>query len=330
MSEERFTVVAASGELLLGALPVESGRIGSRRILKAPGARIVRLTLDAGQVLREHTAAVPILIQVLAGDVRIDTDGTTLDLPSGAIMHLDAGLPHSVEALTPAHLTLTLLDGHDAVRLRHGSSAGSAHRNEPPKTGHQQPVATSGDPVEHVSPDAPSTHADSSPTNMLVFATNGADSAALTAITRHHADLSGALATDAARLLEAAASGDSEALRAARAQLVSWCHESLAPQLSAEAGALYLAAEDVPTGDELVRTLRADIEHIGDLFDRVACEEEPAALAAVTVTLRVAVARHLTTESERLLPLLAGSRIHSLASLWQGQLPQLAAVAAAH
>ncbi|HEY5223336.1 MAG TPA: hemerythrin domain-containing protein [Microbacteriaceae bacterium] len=325
MSEERFTVVAASGDLLLGALPVAKGRISSRRILKAAGARIVRLTLDAGQVLTEHTAAVPILIQVLTGDVRVDTDGMTLELPAGALMHLEARLPHSVEALTPAHLTLTLLDGQDAVRLGHGTGNGSAHKNE-----HAQPGAARNAPVAHLSPAAPpSTQSDSSATNMLVFATSGADSAALTAITRRHAELSGALATDAARLLEAAASGDADALRDARTNLVTWCRESLAPQLSAEAGALYPAAEDVPTGDALVRTLRADIEHIGELFERVASAGEPADLAAATVSLRVAVARHLTTESERLLPLLAGSRAHSLASLWNEPFTQRDAVASA-
>ncbi|TAM69539.1 MAG: hypothetical protein EPN48_09295 [Microbacteriaceae bacterium] len=338
MSEERFTIVAASGDLLIGALPVAKGRVSSRRILKAAGARIVRLTLDAGQILTEHTAAVPILIHVLAGEVRIDTDGTTLDLPAGAVLHLDAQLPHSVEALTPAHLTLTLLDGHDAVRLGHGrgTAHGTTHTQPPAVTPTGAPAtgavgASSAATRTSASPSASvaALMTSSSLTNMLVFATSGADSAALTAITRQHSELSGTLAANAVRLLEAAASDDPDAWRGARANLVTWCRESLALQLAAEADALYAAAEGTPAGDDVVRRLRAGIEHIDELIERVASVDEAADLAAATISLRVAVARHLSTESERLLPLLAGSCTHSLASLWNEPFPRLDAVPSA-
>jgi quercetin dioxygenase-like cupin family protein len=305
MSEETVTVVAGSGDLLIGALPIEPDRVTSRRILKASGARIVRLSIDAGQVLKEHTAAVPILVQVLSGRARVDADGSSLDLPAGAIVHIEARVPHSVEALTQTHLLLTLLDGYDTIRLGHGDG----HKRERPRSAANMP-----DPAQAPTQSDPVTP---SATNTLVLASSGADSAALDAITRRHAELSGSLAASCAHLLDVAASTSLAALMDARHHLSQWCHDILIPQLASEAGMLYPAADDVPTGSALVTRLRADIDHIGELLERVETQDEATALATATVALRVAVARHLTTESERLLPLLAASREHSLAALWR-------------
>ena len=69
-------------------------------------------SLDAGQVLTEHTAAVPALLQVLDGHLRITADGRTVDLRPGGLVHLAARLPHTVEAVEPSRLQLTMLDSH--------------------------------------------------------------------------------------------------------------------------------------------------------------------------------------------------------------------------
>jgi hypothetical protein len=55
----------------------------SRTVLQAEGARVVLFSFDAGQVLTEHTAAVPVLLQVLDGHLRITADGRTVDLRPG-------------------------------------------------------------------------------------------------------------------------------------------------------------------------------------------------------------------------------------------------------
>ena len=82
----------------------------SRTVLQAEGARIVLFSFDAGQVLTEHTAAVPALLQVLDGHLRITADGRTVDLLPGGLVHLAARLPHAVEAVEPSRLELTMLD----------------------------------------------------------------------------------------------------------------------------------------------------------------------------------------------------------------------------
>lgn len=83
----------------------------SRTVLKAQGARLVLFAFDAGQELTEHTAAVPVLLQVLDGRLSVTAGGgATVDLLPGGVVHLPARMPHSVVAPIPTRLLLTMLD----------------------------------------------------------------------------------------------------------------------------------------------------------------------------------------------------------------------------
>lgn len=90
--------------------PVQPESTVSRTVLKADGTRVVLFAFDAGQVLTEHTAAMPVLLQVLDGRLRIGGGGEFVELTPGGLVHLDTRLPHSVEALEPSRLLLTMLD----------------------------------------------------------------------------------------------------------------------------------------------------------------------------------------------------------------------------
>lgn len=82
----------------------------SRTVLTAAGVRVVLFTFDTGQVLTEHTAAMPVLLSVVDGRLRVVADGQTHELVPGGLLHLDTRVPHSVEALAPSRLVLTMLD----------------------------------------------------------------------------------------------------------------------------------------------------------------------------------------------------------------------------
>jgi quercetin dioxygenase-like cupin family protein len=82
----------------------------SRTVLRAEGARLVVFAFDAGQELSEHTAAVPVLLQVLSGRLSVTAAGRTVELAPGDVVHLGTRVPHSVLALEPTHLLLTMLD----------------------------------------------------------------------------------------------------------------------------------------------------------------------------------------------------------------------------
>jgi len=76
----------------------------SRTVLKEDGTRVVLFGFAAGQVLTEHTAAMPVLLTVLEGELRITADGRTDTLVPGGVIHLDTRVPHAVEAVTDAIL----------------------------------------------------------------------------------------------------------------------------------------------------------------------------------------------------------------------------------
>jgi quercetin dioxygenase-like cupin family protein len=73
--------------------------------------RLVLFAFDEGQELTEHTAPVPAVVQVVSGRFRLTLASETVEVDSGAWVHMPAHLPHSVVALEPGRLLLTMLKG---------------------------------------------------------------------------------------------------------------------------------------------------------------------------------------------------------------------------
>jgi quercetin dioxygenase-like cupin family protein len=95
----------------LGALiEVAPDSTVSRTVLKAEGTRVVLFAFDAGQELSEHTAAVPILLQVLDGRLRVGAGGEQVELTPGGLVHIGARVPHEIRALQPSRMVLSMLD----------------------------------------------------------------------------------------------------------------------------------------------------------------------------------------------------------------------------
>lgn len=95
---------------LAGLIEVQTEATVSRTAFRADGVRVVLFGFDTGQELTEHTAAMPVLLQVLKGRLSITADGRTDDLVPGGLMHLDTRVPHAVYAHEPSKLMLTMLD----------------------------------------------------------------------------------------------------------------------------------------------------------------------------------------------------------------------------
>lgn len=120
-------VVIATDEHELRALAAaESNRVVTRRILKAPGAGVVRMTLAAGTTLAEHEAAVPLLIQAVAGTGELGVGTESTPLRPGCVIYLPATVRHSVRADDELHLLLTLLEGARAPRAERRTAGETA------------------------------------------------------------------------------------------------------------------------------------------------------------------------------------------------------------
>lgn len=286
-TNERVVVVAQDAQTLIGLLSANPGHVASRRILKATGVGVVRLTLDAGQSMDEHQAAVPLLIHVLTGEVEIQAGSTSARLVAGGLLYLAAGERHAVRARTRSDLLLTLVGGRRPHSRTAPDEAGDVHVG-------RRPIGDN-----------------------LVLASSGADSVALGAITRSHAELSGTLAAHVSRLLDVAGTGNASALEDARGRLVNWARSDLTPLFAAEADILYPEIGRVGAKESnLAKALHDGQERISTLLEEASVQVDPAPLASTTVALRVAVGHQLNTEMERLLPALAASTRHSLAELW--------------
>ncbi|MCW3156440.1 cupin domain-containing protein [Micropruina sonneratiae] len=94
---------------LAGLVQVQPQATVSRTALRAEGTNVVLFAFDAGEELREHTAAIPVLLQTLEGSFRITADDRSVTLAPGDLIHLRTRVPHAVEALEPSKLALFLL-----------------------------------------------------------------------------------------------------------------------------------------------------------------------------------------------------------------------------
>jgi quercetin dioxygenase-like cupin family protein len=102
---------------LIGLLESFPDKPRAQNVLKAPGAHVVAFEFGAGQELHEHTAAHPVLIQALAGHLRLSHDDREVELRPGDLLHLQARVPHSVVALEESTLTVTILVPEDGPTL---------------------------------------------------------------------------------------------------------------------------------------------------------------------------------------------------------------------
>ena len=80
----------------------------SRVLYKDDNIRLVLFGFDTDQELTEHTASMPAILQVIRGRARVGLDDQVTTIVPGGWVHMEAHLPHSVLALEPTVLLLTL------------------------------------------------------------------------------------------------------------------------------------------------------------------------------------------------------------------------------
>jgi quercetin dioxygenase-like cupin family protein len=73
--------------------------------------RVVVFAFDRGQELSEHAATTPAVVQVISGRLRITLDDVDHEIHPGSWVHMEAHVNHSVVALEPSVMLLTLQRG---------------------------------------------------------------------------------------------------------------------------------------------------------------------------------------------------------------------------
>ena len=91
------------------AVTIQAGAVVSKVVYRDEIVKVTVFGLDAGEELTEHRAARPAVVQVLAGRLRFTVNGEELDAEPGFWLHMSPGTPHSLVAVEPTVMLLTLL-----------------------------------------------------------------------------------------------------------------------------------------------------------------------------------------------------------------------------
>jgi quercetin dioxygenase-like cupin family protein len=80
----------------------------AKTLAKEGPLAVVLSLIRAGTKVEEHHAAGPVTLHCLEGKLRLHHAGHPLDLVAGEVVVLDAGIPHSHEAITDCAVLLTM------------------------------------------------------------------------------------------------------------------------------------------------------------------------------------------------------------------------------
>jgi quercetin dioxygenase-like cupin family protein len=91
--------------------PVETPGDGivSRAIHSDGDVRVVLFSFAPGQQLSDHTAPMPVTLEIVEGEADITLGGELVEGVPGTWIHMPGNTPHSVTAKTPLTMLLTLL-----------------------------------------------------------------------------------------------------------------------------------------------------------------------------------------------------------------------------
>ena len=87
-------------------------------VLETSFSREIRIAFKEGQLMKEHKTAFPIVVHILEGAIEFGAEGEKHQLKKGAILTLEANVPHDLLAMEESivRLTLSKLDNPDRVK----------------------------------------------------------------------------------------------------------------------------------------------------------------------------------------------------------------------
>lgn len=93
----------------LHPLGAELANARTAALLKSKQLEVVRVVLQQGKTMREHRAPGEITVQCLEGHLAFSTPDSRHELQAGDFLHLEAGVLHSLEALTDTSALVTMV-----------------------------------------------------------------------------------------------------------------------------------------------------------------------------------------------------------------------------
>ncbi len=88
---------------------VQPGAVVSRTLIESDGGTVTLFAFDEGEKLSEHTAPYDALVQIIEGNMKVVLGGEPNSMQAGDSLLMPANVPHSLEALKPTKMLLTMV-----------------------------------------------------------------------------------------------------------------------------------------------------------------------------------------------------------------------------
>jgi len=92
----------------LKKIRARDAEVSSTTLLKTDTLRVVLMALKAGAGLHKHHADGRLMVHVLQGEIEFQAEGSPHHLSAGALVSLEARVPHQVIAQSDAVVLLTI------------------------------------------------------------------------------------------------------------------------------------------------------------------------------------------------------------------------------
>lgn len=111
MSESSYTLVQTLQE---PGEKLNEHSIVSQTLYQDETLKVTLFRFAIGQELSEHSSSKAAIIQILSGEALLGLGADERKVSAGSWVHMDAHLSHSIKALTPLTMLLTILKSSSA------------------------------------------------------------------------------------------------------------------------------------------------------------------------------------------------------------------------
>lgn len=88
---------------------IQAGAVVSKVVHRDDNLDVTVFGFAAGEGLTEHTATRPAVVQVLSGRLKFTVEDEEIQMVPGTWLHMGPGAPHSLTAVEPTVMLLTML-----------------------------------------------------------------------------------------------------------------------------------------------------------------------------------------------------------------------------